>query len=165
MGFRRHKQLIKHDPASGKFGDCFRTAIASALCLEPEEVPHFAERGADWGVDRDRTRIQKWFRERNMELGRLTIDFDKSEEDDLWRVLNWWYQCNRQSLVLVTVGSTGCNHVIVCKNREVVCDPATGERALTSDFGPAREEDHLYWELFFFMPYHPDRLARPERDQ
>lgn len=36
-----HKQLIKHDPANGRFGDCHRTCIAMILDLEPSEIPHF----------------------------------------------------------------------------------------------------------------------------
>ena len=36
-------QLITHDPANGKFGDCQRAVIASLLSLPIEDVPHFGE--------------------------------------------------------------------------------------------------------------------------
>jgi len=40
---RFHKQLItNHNPESGIFGDCQRTAIACLLDKHPSDVPHFA---------------------------------------------------------------------------------------------------------------------------
>ena len=38
-------QKIKHDPDSGKYGDCMRACIASLLELKIEDVPHFFENG------------------------------------------------------------------------------------------------------------------------
>ena len=35
-----HKQLIRHDPENGAYGDCHRTAVACLLDLHPSEVPH-----------------------------------------------------------------------------------------------------------------------------
>jgi hypothetical protein len=36
-----HKQTILHDPKNGSYGDCYRTALACILDLDPHEVPHF----------------------------------------------------------------------------------------------------------------------------
>jgi hypothetical protein len=35
-----HKQRFRHDPANGIYGDCWRTAIACLLDIQPEEIPH-----------------------------------------------------------------------------------------------------------------------------
>ena len=58
-----HKQLIKHDPENGQWGDCGRTAIACLLDLHPSDVPHFWE-GPE-RADRDpETECRKWLAER-----------------------------------------------------------------------------------------------------
>ena len=38
-----HKQLNRHRPEEGVFGDCYRTAIACLLDLRPQDVPHVAD--------------------------------------------------------------------------------------------------------------------------
>jgi hypothetical protein len=40
-----YKQLVKHDPFNGQYGDCARTAIACLLNMHPSEVEHFLEDG------------------------------------------------------------------------------------------------------------------------
>ena len=36
-----YKQLHKHDPDNGVWGDCHRTAIGCLLDIEPELIPNF----------------------------------------------------------------------------------------------------------------------------
>jgi hypothetical protein len=38
------KQLILHDPANGKYGDCFRACVASLMEFPCEKVPHFFDK-------------------------------------------------------------------------------------------------------------------------
>lgn len=40
--------ITKHDPDNGQYGDCFRACIASALYLNIEDVPHFADNNASF---------------------------------------------------------------------------------------------------------------------
>lgn len=40
-----YKQLIKHDPKNGQYGDCARTTIACLMDRHPQEVPHFLHDG------------------------------------------------------------------------------------------------------------------------
>ncbi|MCK4817308.1 hypothetical protein KA005_16175, partial [bacterium] len=35
------KQLNRHNPEEGVFGDCYRTCIANVLGVFPTAVPHF----------------------------------------------------------------------------------------------------------------------------
>lgn len=43
-----HVATTKHDPASGKYGNCFQASVASALDIEDVgSVPHFADDGVD----------------------------------------------------------------------------------------------------------------------
>lgn len=39
-----HKQLFAHDPANGIYGDCFRTAVACLLDVDPTDLPHRHEK-------------------------------------------------------------------------------------------------------------------------
>ncbi len=41
------KQIIKHDPENGTYGDCHRTCYAMLLDREHDGVPHFAEHGLE----------------------------------------------------------------------------------------------------------------------
>ncbi len=40
---RPQKQKYFHDPENGTWGDCDRTCVASLLCRDIEDVPHFFE--------------------------------------------------------------------------------------------------------------------------
>ena len=59
-----HKQLYRHDPENGVWGDCYRTAWACLLDLEPEDVPHFCEGFTDDGAAT--AKLDAWLRERGL---------------------------------------------------------------------------------------------------
>jgi hypothetical protein len=44
---RPQKQKFRHRPDEGEWGDCHRTALASIMGLDRDEVPHFGEGGPD----------------------------------------------------------------------------------------------------------------------
>ena len=67
-----------HD-ADGNPGDCFRTAIASLLDLDPSTVPHFATHGADEWWDKTR----EWFAEQGGQFYYLPLPIP-----DDWQA--WW---------------------------------------------------------------------------
>lgn len=69
--FQAHTQRILHDPANGRYGDCYRTAIAMVLGLQPEDVPHFCDDNLydDWrGV------TDKWLAERGLAMVDLPFE-------------------------------------------------------------------------------------------
>jgi hypothetical protein len=145
----RQKQLIQHNPAAGQWGDCFRTSVACLLGVPAEEVPHIADGGGSWLDSAVRRKLQAYLRPRNLMLGRIVTTMQ--DDTTLFSHLDWWYQQNRHLACLVTVQSIGCNHVVVCKNREVFCDPLTGKPARASTYSPPIDESLglPYWETFF----------------
>lgn len=112
-----HQQLIQHDPASGKYGDCQRTCVAVILDLHPSEVPHFCDKDAgDWA------NLQAaWLKDRGLACATVAYDGAASFE----QVMTW---TSRQSpgvpMILLGTSSLGCNHVVVVLNGEIVCDPS-----------------------------------------
>jgi hypothetical protein len=44
------RTLSRHDPDNGTFGDCHRCCVAAILDLAPEEVPHFTQSRARYGL-------------------------------------------------------------------------------------------------------------------
>lgn len=50
-----HQSIIDHDPAQGRYGDCFRACVASLFHCEIKEVPHFCSYGENWF-----TRLIEW---------------------------------------------------------------------------------------------------------
>ena len=77
-----HTQTILADPArndghdaDGNPGDCYRTAIACLLDLEPESVPHFVAAGEGKWWDA----TQEWVKAR----GLTTYPLPGLDEDDL----------------------------------------------------------------------------------
>ncbi|KUR80795.1 hypothetical protein [Novosphingobium sp. FSW06-99] len=41
MRFQPQLQCFRHDPESGVYGDCYRTAVAMCLGVPRDQVPHF----------------------------------------------------------------------------------------------------------------------------
>lgn len=138
-----HKQLIVHDPANGKFGDCHRTCIATILDVDPLEVPHFCDgtedresvpgNGADTFLDRERSWLAR-FGLASALVGYLDCDLDA--------VLTTCKHCSPG--VPVILGGTsrlGCNHSVVVLDGEIVSDPSGN-----GIVGPM--DDGYYWVTF-----------------
>lgn len=66
-----HKQLFRHKPAEGMWGDCARTVIACMLDLEPEAVPHQQYEVADGEQDRF---LNEWLATRGLRLVQVPYD-------------------------------------------------------------------------------------------
>lgn len=118
-----HKQLIKHNPAAGEYGDCQRTCVGVILNLPPEQVPHFcdnpkAERGTDeWWANRQ----DKWLSERGLAYATVAYDGQCSIGD----VMKWTSEQNPNvPMILLGKSSLGSNHVVVILNGEIFCDPS-----------------------------------------
>ena len=60
------QQLNNHNPASGVYGDCFRTALASILELDPIEVPNYV--GPDIEFLDTIANTNEWLAERGLTL-------------------------------------------------------------------------------------------------
>ena len=120
-----HKQLFRHDPAHEIWGDCYRTAIACLLDMEPEAVPHFAELLAKMRgdvTDEDVTAdVRTWLAERGLALFRVAFDGGMTFED----MLEWTREWNPELRLLVSgEGQRGFAHVVVVKDGKVEWDTA-----------------------------------------
>jgi len=134
-----HKQLFKHEPEKGVFGDCFRTSIGCLLDLEPGEVPHFyAEPGATRESVEDH--IQGFLENRGMRL--IDVPYMMGQkmkpEEFLASVLAKMYP--NIPVLFSGTSRTGCNHTVIAYNDAILHDPSlTGAGII----GPC--DDGHYW--------------------
>ncbi len=94
-----HTQTILHDPITGSMGDCWRTSIACLLDLPPQEVPHFALKGAREFL----AATQEWLRRRGLAL----TDFDANAISDGYHLLVGPSPRNPQTVLHCVVGLDG----------------------------------------------------------
>jgi hypothetical protein len=114
----KHKQLFRHDPDSGVYGDCYRTVVACLLGKEPAEVPHFCD-GPDDGKVADRVRT--FLRPQGMAL----IEVPFGPDLDLAVALQIGSARSEGMHYLLTGKSKiGSNHVVICRGDEIVHDPS-----------------------------------------
>lgn len=146
------KQLFRHRPEQGVYGDCHRTAIACVLDLEAGDVPHFMDGGVKGDDAHDQT--EAWLNER----GVATINVLFPGETSLADVLTTVAACNHRGRPVFILGGrsrNGVNHSVVCCDGEIVCDPSLDDSGIV---GPC--DDGFYWLTFFG---HLDATADPHR--
>jgi hypothetical protein len=132
-----HKQLVRHDPANGRHGDCYRTALACLLGLRPDEVPHFADEAATKGQSFQR-KAGEWLADRGLALVRQWYPGGIA---DLPGILCRVACENTGSYYLVTGRSpTGVNHVVIARNHRIVWDPHPDDVGLV---GPCFDDPAL----------------------
>ena len=127
-----HIQRIKHRPSEGQYGDCYRTAIACLLDMEPEEVPHF------YGKDMKEQDIlaSEWLLSQGYNIFTISFSGELTLDDLLYSVaFN-----NPNIYYLVTAASSVTNHVFIAFNDKIVHDPS-GRNETPS--GPC--DDNYYW--------------------
>ncbi len=135
-----HKQLYRHDPDNGVWGDCLRTAIACLFDLRPEQVPHFADGGPS-GSEMN-ARIDAWLKEQGSH--RISVMY-KGDLDQVLRSVasqnpDVWYLLTGQSRMEV-------DHVVICRNDAIVHDPSLDGAGI---IGPA--DIGYYWVEFIGGP-------------
>ena len=140
-------QTIRHDPENGKYGDCFRAAIASLLELSIEEVPHFYD-GNKYGENDEKIYkfVQDWLGERGHY--HVTILF----EGDPRQAMKEW---NPEMYYILSGQSSAGNHCVVAYEDEIVHDPANRESPYL--IGPM---DHGYWQVELLA----SSIMRKEKD-
>jgi len=145
-----HKQLFRHKPEEGQIGDCYRTAIACLLDLEPVDVPHFYE--DCWYALRDvgREKADKWLHDG---FGLQTFAFPM-QTDSVELVLRCVATWNPHVRYLLSGTSPrGTTHVVVAEHDQIIHDPAIDGGGLV---GPA--EDGLFWvEVFINAEIHKEK--------
>lgn len=133
-GIIKHKQLFRHDPDNGVYGDCWRATVACLLRLPVEAVPHVCN-GPDDGKATERMR--GFLDSQNCALIQIPFNSDLSLDQVLEYVgsasggMHW---------CLMGTSRTGCNHVVICKGNEIVHDPSITQSGIV---GPAG--DGMWW--------------------
>lgn len=127
-----YKQLIKHDPANGKWGDCYRTAWGCLLDIPPEEIPHFVDQGRD---DCD-VLLAAWLKEQGLRRVCFPLNGEMPMKDALHFMREW----NPDVYYLFSGSSVVANHVVVALNNKIIHDPAGRKRPFV---GPA--SDGCWW--------------------
>lgn len=130
-------QLVEHCPEQGRYGDCYRTCIASILDLPTEAVPNFfgtPESFADAQIGiRQR---EAWLEERGLVSTTFAWAGEMSLEDVL--MISAAGQ-STSPIILCGRSSLGCNHSVVVMGGQIVCDPSGN-----GIVGPLKEGT---WEL------------------
>lgn len=133
------KQLHRHDPKNGIYGDCHRTAIACILNVHPTVVPHFmAEDNDNWDKQ-----TKDWLRTRG--LWSISIPFQSTLE----KVLETLEVLNPAVYgILGGKSKNNCGHSVVICGGKIVWDPSLDDSGIV---GPM--DDGLFW-VTYFVPYH-----------
>lgn len=136
-----HKQLHRHDPAAGVYGDCCRTVYACLLDKHPSEVPHFAER--HWNdLEAGQRAEDEYLESQGLRLIRIVYPGDEST---LSRVHAWAkYWMPGMYYVLSGTSRNGTDHVVICCDGEIIHDPAQDDSGVV---GPC--SDGNYWVYLF----------------
>lgn len=137
------KQLFRHRPADGVYGDCHRTAIAIALDMDARDVPHFMDCAVAETAGDAHDRAEAWLNAR----GICTINLIFAGDGPLESVLDTIRAVNPRSRPVFILGGqskNGCNHSVVCCDGAIACDPSQDDSGI---IGPC--DDGYYWVTFF----------------
>ena len=132
---RKQKQLFRHRPDEGVFGDCQRTVFACLLDLSPEEVPH-EHRTMSNGEQQDIFRA--WLQGRGWTTVSFAFQCEPAEVLTLMKAMNpgVYYMLSGES-------RTGCNHVVIALDDEIVWDPSLDDSGIIG-----RCDDGFTWVEF-----------------
>lgn len=134
-----HKSLIKHDPANGKWGDCFRASVAAILDIDDvASVPHFLDGGASGEVGM--RAFSEWLASRNMVPVWLTLDGSLT----LQEALEFANGSADAPYILLGQNIDG-GHCVICKGAEVWHDVAWIKTPMLRGAGPDGE-----WMIIYF---------------
>jgi hypothetical protein len=143
-----HRQLIKHDPANGMWGDCFRTCIACLLDLDcPMQVPHVMH-GADDGpaVDKALAKMNKWLSDVwGLRYVEMPFTHDNLSPAEFLKVAARFLG-DEQRYILTAQGTNDVPHAVVCRGSELEHCPAG--RGLDGITGAVVDDDtggDYYW--------------------
>lgn len=144
-----HKQLFRHRPLDGIWGDCRRTALACLLNLpSPEDAPHVIgeyeaakARGEnyDWEMAQER-----WLNSLGYTIATIHWDGANTSIEQLFTYME---SCNEH--VLYLLGGTsprGTNHTVIARGGEFFHDPHPDGGYLV---GPL---DNGFWGVTFLLP-------------
>lgn len=144
------KQLFRHRPDEGIYGDCHRTAIAIVLGMDAKDVPHFmdgapgrSDLDAPEAAERAHNEVEAWLNARGICTINVLFPGDISL-DEVLRTISLVNTRSRPVFILGGQSKNGVNHSVVCCDGEIACDPALDDSGIV---GPC--DDGFYWVTFF----------------
>lgn len=129
----KHKQLYKHVPEHGIYGDCLRTVYACLLDKSPEDIPNFGEYWEN---------IRKWEEEEHKWLDKNgLVNYSFPFDGSLNEVLNFQGKYFKDKFWILTGTSKNkVNHVVICMGNKIYWDTSIDNSGIE---GPA--DDGFYW--------------------
>lgn len=140
---RFQKQLFRHDPDNGIFGDCQRTVLAILLGIDANEVPHVHGHLPD---GEQLAMHDNWLRERG--VVRIEIPFTVGDPDQMLMIAEHYSQ--GMPYMLAGMSRLGTNHVVIGQGRKIIWDPSQLNSGIV---GPGT--DGHYWLGWLFRPLLP----------
>lgn len=119
----KYKQLYKHAPEDGQYGDCHRTALAAILNVPQESVPNFGEH---YDCHENFVAAEtEWLHSQG--LASFTAPY--SAKTTTLSQLLWSLKHHAPNIPVVVIVATerGLAHSIIACNGKIVLDPYTGE--------------------------------------
>ena len=139
MRIKPQKQLFRHDPDNGVYGDCHRTCYAIILNKNADQVPHFCNGEGNW-IDK----VNKY----NKEEGIQTITIVFSEYTEITAILiSLEYMNPEIPYILSGTSKNNTNHSVVGGLGEILCDPSLDDSGIV---GPC--DDGFYWVQYITRP-------------
>lgn len=133
----KQKQLFRHKPEEGLYGDCHRTCIACLMDCDVTDVPNFGEHYGN--VEAFFAAEKAFLKSRNLAM--VNIPF---VGDSLENTLNAMKVANPgQYFILGGQSRTGVNHSVIACDGEIVWDPSLTDAGI---IGPC--SDTYYWVSF-----------------
>lgn len=132
------KQMYKHDPENGVYGDCYRTCLATILGIARDKVPHYVSSTdkAVWAIE-IQPKYVEWLSDRGLQELDIPVTGLGLEQ-----VLDW--QQSRSVFpvpsILTGTSSGGCNHCVVVYDGKIEHDPSLNDSGI---IGPC--DDGYYW--------------------
>ncbi len=130
------KQLYKHDPDKGIWGDCHRTAIGCLLDIPPEQLPHFWQDKDDKPVSTVMQDINVYLYNIGYYLASFSVQ-SRSTED----ILVWMKEMNPNLYYLLTgMSKNQVGHTVICCNDAIIHDPSLDDSGI---IGPVDEDTFI----------------------
>jgi hypothetical protein len=133
---RYQKQLFRHKPDEGIYGDCYRTAIACILGLKQTRVPHVQRQLTS---EEFTAMYRDWLRSRGLHL--IAIPFTADSVEAALAFATTF--SDGMPFIFSGTSRTGVNHAVVGRHGEIACDPSLTDAGI---IGP--QSDGYYWMEF-----------------
>jgi len=130
-----YKQIYRHDPENGIYGDCYRTAIGCILNREPEKIPHFTEQCQLKTMGDSGKLAAAWLKDEGFSMVSFAFDLDPDGVLELMGEMNpdVYYILSGES-------KTGVNHCVIANGAKIIHDPSLDDSGIVG-----RCDDGLTW--------------------